>query len=186
MKLIVGLGNPGSQYEKTRHNAGFMAVDVLLERFGIQKEDKDSNSHIFFSNINGEKVLFLKPLTFMNLSGQAVSEVMNYYKIKKEDVFIIYDDKDLPIGKFRFRDKGSAGGHNGIKNIISHLGTEEFNRLKIGVGTPINGIKIIDWVLMKLKDEEIKTIKEEVLSKSDFAVEFANGTSFLNIMNKFN
>lgn len=186
MKLIVGLGNPGKQYEKTRHNAGFMALDVLLERYGVQKEDTDRNSQIFFSNINGEKVLFLKPLTFMNLSGQAVSEVMNYYKINKEDVFIIYDDKDLPVGKFRFRDQGSAGGHNGIKNITSHLGTENFKRLKIGVGSPINGIKIIDWVLMKLTDSEIKIIKDEVLDKSDFVKSFVDNESFTNIMNKYN
>jgi PTH1 family peptidyl-tRNA hydrolase len=186
MKLIVGLGNPGNQYEKTRHNAGFMAIDVLLERFGFQKEDRDSKSQLYFSKVDGEKVLFLKPLTFMNLSGQALSEVMNYYKIKIQDVFVIYDDKDLPVGKFRFRSNGSPGGHNGIKNIISHVGTENFNRLRIGVGTPVNGIKIIDWVLMKLKDEEIKIIKDEVLNKSDFVNDFVNEVSFTNIMNKFN
>jgi PTH1 family peptidyl-tRNA hydrolase len=186
MKLIVGLGNPGKQYEKTRHNIGFIALDVLLDRFSFSKKDEDNNSIVYFSKIGGEKVLFLKPLTFMNLSGQAIIEVMNYYKIAKEDVLIIYDDKDLDVGRFRFRSEGSAGGHNGIKNIIAHLGTEKFNRLRIGVGAPINGIKIIDWVLMKLTENEIKQIKDEVLDKSDFVTDFVSDVAFTNIMNKYN
>ncbi|WP_338985052.1 aminoacyl-tRNA hydrolase [Spiroplasma endosymbiont of Diplazon laetatorius] len=184
-KLIVGLGNPGSNYTTTRHNAGFIAIDVLLEKYGVQKETEDFKSQIFFSNIKGEKVLFVKPQTFMNLSGEAVISIMNYYKIDIKDLIVIYDDKDLDIANLRFRDNGSAGGHNGIKNIISHLKTEKFNRLKIGIGAP-NQYKIVDWVLSKMSSEEINLIKENLSKISGFVEEFILEEDLKKIMNKYN
>ncbi|AUM63047.1 aminoacyl-tRNA hydrolase [Spiroplasma monobiae] len=184
-KLIVGLGNPGSNYTITRHNAGFIAIDLLLEKYGFQKETEDFKSQIFFSNIKGEKVLFVKPQTFMNLSGEAVISIMNYYKINIEDFIVIYDDKDLSMADIRFRDNGSAGGHNGIKNIISHLKTEKFNRLKIGIGEP-GQYKIVDWVLSKMNAEEINLIKENVSDISGFVEDFVLDSDLKKIMNKYN
>jgi len=130
MKLVVGLGNPGAKYKGTRHNVGFMTMDEVAyqEKFDFDK-----------AQIGGEKVIFMKPLTFMNLSGEAIRPLMNYFKIGIEDLLVVYDDMDLPVGKIRLRQKGGAGGHNGIKSIISCLGTSEFNRIKVGVGRPKDG-----------------------------------------------
>ncbi|QHX37073.1 aminoacyl-tRNA hydrolase [Spiroplasma sp. BIUS-1] len=184
-KLIVGLGNPGSNYLQTRHNAGFIAIDVLLEKYGFQKKTEDFKAEIYFSNIKGEKVLFVKPQTFMNLSGEAVISIMNYYKIEVKDFIVLYDDKDLELSKVRFRDNGSAGGHNGIKNIISHLKTENFNRLKIGIGAP-GQYKIVDWVLSKMSSEEIDLIKEKIIKIASFVEDFILDENLKKIMNKFN
>ncbi len=184
-KLIVGLGNPGKNYLKTRHNAGFIAIDVLLEKYGFQKSAENFNAEIFFSNIKGEKVLFVKPQTFMNLSGEAVISILQYYKIEIKDFIVLYDDKDLELSKTRFRNTGSSGGHNGIKNIISHLKTENFNRLKIGIGNPGN-YKIVDWVLSKMSEDEINLIKNQILNISSFVEEFIFEEDLKKIMNKFN
>ncbi|ALD66906.1 aminoacyl-tRNA hydrolase [Spiroplasma cantharicola] len=184
-KLIVGLGNPGQNYVNTRHNAGFIAIDVLLEKYGFQKSIENFNAQIFFSNIKGEKILFVKPQTFMNLSGEAIISILQYYKIDIKDFIVLHDDKDLELSKTRFRNSGSAGGHNGIKNIISHLKTENFNRLKIGIGNP-GQYKIVDWVLSKMTEEEIVLIKKQILNISSFVEEFISQEDFKNIMNKFN
>ncbi|AGR42542.1 aminoacyl-tRNA hydrolase [Spiroplasma diminutum] len=184
-KLIVGLGNPGSNYKSTRHNAGFIAIDVLLEKYGFQKSIEDFKSEIYFSNIKGEKVLFVKPQTFMNLSGEAISGIMSYYKIKTEEFIVIYDDKDLDLSTIRFKTNGSSGGHNGIKNIISHLKTENFNRLKIGIGAP-GQYKIVDWVLSKMNNEELNLIKSKISDISNFVEEFVLDKELKKIMNKYN
>ncbi|AUB32167.1 aminoacyl-tRNA hydrolase [Spiroplasma floricola] len=184
-KLIVGLGNPGNNYSSTRHNAGFIAIDVLLEKYGFQKQTEDFKSKIYFSNIKGEKVLFVKPQTFMNLSGEAVISIMSYYKIDIKDFIVIYDDKDLEFSNIRFKNNGSSAGHNGIKNIISHLKTENFNRLKIGIGSP-GQYKIVDWVLSKMNVEEINLIKEKIKNISNFVEDFILENDLNKIMNKFN
>lgn len=157
MKLIVGLGNFEPKYLLTRHNAGFWAVDFFAQRHGQEfKIEKKLKSMIAKFNVLGEDIVCIKPLTYMNLSGEAISLVMNYYKIK--DVFVIYDDISLDTGKVRFRASGSDGGHNGIKSVISHLGTKEFDRLKIGIG-PQPNIPSEAYVLQNFSEEQLNILK---------------------------
>ncbi|SYV94812.1 peptidyl-tRNA hydrolase, partial [Mycoplasma putrefaciens] len=139
MKLIVGLGNPGKQYQSTRHNAGWIVLDILLERYGYNSVRQEFNSEIYTSLVGNEKVLFVKPLTFMNNSGIAIFQIMNYYKININDLIVIHDDKDLSISRLQFKKTGSAAGHNGIKSIIQHLSTQDFYRLRIGIDSPRDG-----------------------------------------------
>ncbi len=158
MKLIVGLGNPGSKYEKTRHNAGFMTVEYLAKHFelGMFKNADRFKSKLLEGNINAENTFLMKPQTFMNLSGEAIKSVMHFYKISLEDLVVIYDDVEIPFGKGRIRSDGSAGGHNGMKSIIKMLGTQEFIRIRIGIKPPdtFKG-ELEDYVLGKLtKDQE--------------------------------
>lgn len=160
MKLIIGLGNYEDKYLFTRHNAGFMAVDFFAQRHNQEfKHDKKLKSLITKFKLDGEDIVVIKPLTFMNLSGEAVSVVMNFYKIETKDVFVIYDDIALDIGKLRFRPTGSDGGHNGIKSIIKHIGGQKFDRLKVGIG-PQPNIPSEAYVLQNFKQEELETLKE--------------------------
>lgn len=155
MKLIVGLGNPTGKYEKTRHNVGFEVIDYLVNRYGIALDTVKHKGMYGKGIIEGKSVILLKPMTFMNLSGESVSGVANYYKIPAEDIIVIYDDINLDVGRIRIRKKGSAGGHNGIKNIIAHLGTQEFPRVRIGVGMKPGNMDLADYVLSRFsKDEE--------------------------------
>ncbi|WP_026389323.1 aminoacyl-tRNA hydrolase [[Acholeplasma] multilocale] len=186
MKLIVGLGNPGREYERTRHNAGWIAIDLLLDKYGFVNQKEEHQSVIYFSTINGEKVLFAKPQTFMNNSGDAVRAIMEYYKIDKNDVIIIHDEKDFPIAKNQFKFKGSAAGHNGIKSIIQYLNGEEFKRLRIGIGAPEPGWKIIDWVLSKIKDDELADMKHSIALSLDFVNDWTREEGFNKIMSKYN
>ncbi|AGY41148.1 Peptidyl-tRNA hydrolase [Mesoplasma florum W37] len=186
MKLIVGLGNYGSQYEITRHNAGWIALDQLIEKYGYTQQKNDHNSIIFFSTINNEKVLFVKPQTYMNNSGTAIQEIMHYYKIDIKDLVVLHDEKDFPVGKNQFKMNGSAAGHNGIKSVIQHLGTQNFNRYRIGIGQPEDGWKIIDWVMSRFKSEELAEIIQSSKKISDFINDWTNDTTFQNIMNKYN
>ncbi len=164
MKLIVGLGNFEDKYLFTRHNAGFMAVDFFVQSVGENfKQDKKLKSLVAKFRFKGEDVVVIKPLTYMNLSGDAVSAVMNFYKIDKKDVFVIYDDIALDLGRVRFRGSGSDGGHNGIKSIIQHLGTKDFDRLKIGIG-PQPNIPSEAFVLQNFVQDELVALKE-VLKK---------------------
>jgi len=135
MKIIVGLGNPGKEYSKNRHNTGFMVLDALYEKLNANdwKEESKFKSEIAEATVNGEKVLLVKPLTFMNLSGETVTKILSFYKANLEDLTVIYDDLDLPTGTIRVRDKGSAGTHNGMKSIVQLLGSEEFKRIRIGI-----------------------------------------------------
>lgn len=137
MKLIVGLGNPGTQYTQTRHNVGFRVVDYLAQKHGWSWE-KRGRALIASGTLGLEKVTLVKPLTFMNLSGEAVSELVHWYKLQPEDVLVIYDDMDLPVGKIRLRGKGSAAGHNGLSNITHYLHTDAIPRLRVGIGRPIH------------------------------------------------
>lgn len=176
MKLIAGLGNIGDKYCFTRHNVGFMLVDkfALDNNFQFREVPKLKSFVAKYSN-NGEDYILIKPTTYMNLSGEAISLVMNYYKISKEDLLIVYDDLSLNLGTIRFRASGSDGGHNGIKSVIQHLGSKDFARLKIGIGpqTPIPSEK---FVLQNFEKENLEELKN-VLLKSIDAVNyyFANG-----------
>ena len=170
MKLITGLGNVGEKYLFTRHNAGFMAVDkIALDNSLEFREDKKLKSLITkFKNIEDD-ILLIKPTTFMNLSGEAVSAVMNYYKIDVKDILIIYDDISLDLGRIRFRANGSDGGHNGIKSIIKHLGTKDFNRLKIGIG-PQPSIPSEEFVLQNFSKEQMPELKNIITKASESAI----------------
>ena len=145
--LIVGLGNPGEKYAHTRHNMGFLTVDLLAEQEGQKLNKVKFKSAFNIFPFAGQRCLVMKPQTYMNLSGEAVREAVQFYKIPPERVLVIYDDVSLPVGKLRVRPTGSAGGHNGIKNIIAHLGTQDFPRIKIGTGAPGEGGDMIDWVI---------------------------------------
>jgi peptidyl-tRNA hydrolase, PTH1 family len=185
MKLIIGLGNPGKQYEKTRHNVGFMMIDKLSSELSIPLDRQKFNGIYGIGHISGEKVILLKPLTYMNLSGECIRPLMDFYEINDDEIVVIYDDLDLPVGKIRLRTKGGAGGHNGIKSIILHLATQEFNRIRIGVDRPINGMKITDYVLGKFQEEEEQGIRDAI-DRSVNACEKWLSTPFTQVMNEFN
>ena len=155
MYIIAGLGNPGKEYINTRHNVGFGALDSFASKYGIRVEEEKFKALIGKGVVEGQKVILVKPLTYMNLSGEAVRAVCDYYKIDpEEELIVLYDDMSLPVGQLRIRPKGSAGGHNGIKNIISHLGTEIFKRVKIGVGEKPARMDLADYVLGHFSPEE--------------------------------
>ena len=155
MYIIVGLGNPKKEYENTRHNIGFDAIDWLSELFHIDVREKKHKAIIGKGHINGQKVILVKPQTFMNLSGESVREIIDYYKIEETtELIIIYDDISLDVGQLRIRKKGSAGGHNGIKSIIQHLGHDTFLRIKMGVGEKPKGYDLADYVLGHFTKEE--------------------------------
>jgi peptidyl-tRNA hydrolase, PTH1 family len=185
MKLIAGLGNPGKQYEKTRHNIGFEVIDELSRNFSIPLNQSKFKGLYGMGHYQGEKVILLKPLTYMNLSGESIRSVMDFYRIEAEDIVVIYDDLDLPVGKIRLRQKGSAGGHNGIKSTIQHLSTQEFNRIRIGIDRPKANMKVTDFVLGRFNEEEVG-LTEEAVKKSADACEAWLTKPFLQVMNEFN
>lgn len=154
MYLIVGLGNPGTDYAATRHNIGFDMVTYLSDQYNIPLRSRENKAIVGKGMIGGQKVMLAQPQTFMNLSGESVRALLDYYKIEIEELIIIYDDISLPVGQIRVRPKGSAGGHNGIKNIIQHLRTEEFARIKIGVGAKPEGGDLVKHVLGRFSREE--------------------------------
>ena len=154
--IIVGLGNPGRKYDGSRHNAGFDVIDELVDRYHIGGPERFGKSMIGKGRIGDRKVILVKPLTYMNLSGEAVQEIVHFYKVDpREDLLVISDDIDLEAGRLRIRKKGSAGGHNGLKNIISVLGTEEFPRIRLGVGAPPHpDYEMMDWVLSVFRNQD--------------------------------
>jgi PTH1 family peptidyl-tRNA hydrolase len=182
MKLVVGLGNPGRKYCKTKHNIGFMCIDHYVKKHGLKlkKENKFNGESVKIGNL-----ILLKPHTFMNLSGESVVKTMNFYDIEIDDVLVIYDDLSLPFAKIRLREKGSAGGHNGIKSIIQHLKTEEFKRVKIGIDSnPM--IETKDYVLSKFSKQELKDLEIVKEAVSNVIQEFNSSQTFINIMNDYN
>lgn len=186
MYLIAGLGNPGRQYEGTRHNMGFDVIDCLIEKHGIPQSGVKFNAMFGKGIIGGERVVLMKPLSFMNLSGGPVQETANYFKIDPEtEIIVIYDDIDLEPGQIRIRKKGSAGGHNGIKDIIRRLGTDNFLRIKVGVGAKPKDWDLADHVLGRFADSERKLVDEAIVRAAD-AVEMilANGADAA--MNRYN
>ncbi|MBR2274330.1 MAG: aminoacyl-tRNA hydrolase [Alphaproteobacteria bacterium] len=170
MFLVVGLGNPGEEYAKTRHNIGFMAADKIFSRYKFQPYKNKFEGLIAEGNIDGEKVLLLKPQTFMNLSGNAVNKVASFYKIEPQNIIVIHDDKDLALGKIKAKTGGSAGGHNGIKNIDSQIGPE-YNRIRIGAGSPKeHNTDTISFVLSRFSKAEMEVLEERL----DFVAETIN------------
>ena len=161
MFVIVGLGNPGKKYENTRHNAGFMAIDAIADKYGISVKEKKHKALCGTGVIEGQKVLLVKPQTYMNLSGESVGEILNFYKLDpQEDMLVIFDDISLAPGNIRIRKKGSAGGHNGIKSLIAHTGTQDFMRIKVGVGEKPSGWDLADYVLGHFTEEDNAKLKE--------------------------
>lgn len=163
MYIIVGLGNPGREYEKTRHNIGFRVIDAVAEQFGIGLTEKKHKAVLGKGVIDGQKAVLAKPQTYMNLSGESVRALVDYYKADEEtELIVIYDDISLDVGRLRIRKQGSAGGHNGMKNIILHLGHDTFCRIRMGVGDKPKGYDLVDHVLGHFSKEEEATIKEGV------------------------
>lgn len=163
MFIIAGLGNPTSQYEGTRHNIGFDVMDALAEKYNISISEKKHKALCGKGVIEGEKVLLVKPQTYMNLSGESIAEILNYYKVDaEEDFLVVFDDISLAPGNIRIRKKGSAGGHNGIKNIIAMTGTQNFKRIKVGVGEKPKGWDLADYVLGRFSDEDRKKVNDAI------------------------
>lgn len=186
MYIIVGLGNPTTKYEHTRHNVGFDVIDELADKFNIDMNILKHKAICGKGVIDKEKVVLVKPMTYMNLSGEAVRSVIDFYKIDhKKELIVIYDDVSLEVGRIRIREKGSAGGHNGIKNIIANLSSEEFIRLKLGVGEKPRGYDLADYVLGHFKGKD-KELIEEGIDNSAKATEALVTQGLQVAMNKFN
>lgn len=184
MKLVVGLGNKGREYENTRHNMGFMLVDRYLQYKNITDKFKEKfNAMYIETTINNEKVIFIKPMTYMNNSGIAVRAFLDFYKLNSEDVLVISDDLDLDLGKFRLRRNGSSGGHNGLKSIISHLGTDNFKRLRIGISNDKDDV--INYVLSKFSKKELNEIDTMFDTLVDVLDDYFV-MDFISLMSKYN
>lgn len=187
MKLIVGLGNPGKEYERTRHNAGFMAMDLLADRLGVSITTKKWNALVETVRIEGQAVTLMKPLTYMNNSGSAVAQAVEFYKIDPEDILVLHDDMDLPTGSLRIRKKGSAGGQKGMKSIIDCLKTNEICRIRIGVGHSTRGDHEVvpDWVLSPVPKAEQEEFNTTLKAAADASYAWAYDTVD-NVMSKYN
>ncbi|MBM7097939.1 MULTISPECIES: aminoacyl-tRNA hydrolase [Alteribacter] len=185
MKLIVGLGNPGTKYDGTRHNVGFEVIDRCQEKLNIDLTQSKHKGIYGSAGMGTEKIFLLKPLTYMNLSGESVAPLMNFYKMTPEDILVVYDDLDLAPGKIRLRQKGGAGGHNGIKSLIQHLGTDQFKRIRIGVGRPDHGQAVTDHVLGRFSPDDRKLIDEAVEKATDACGAWTK-EPFNQVMNEFN
>ncbi len=185
MIIITGLGNPGKQYDKTKHNVGFWVIDKLAKEYNIEVTKFKHKALIGEGNIAGKKVLLVKPQTYMNLSGESIREIIKFYKVPLEQFYVIYDDTSLPLSNVRIREKGSAGGHNGIKNIIAHLGTDIFLRIKVGIGEKPNGWDLADYVLAPFSKDEEPLILSGV-DKAYHAVELLLTKGIKEAMNQTN
>ena len=181
MKLIVGLGNPGKEYENTRHNLGYLFIDYYLNKKGINLEWKEKFNGIYLDTvIGGEKIIFMKPLTYMNLSGEAVRKYLDYFKIDVSDLLVVVDDLDLGVGNYKIKNNGSSGGHNGLKNIELHIGTQNYKRFRIGISNATYDVK--DYVLGKISVKDYYDVFDIL---SDVLDRFYN-TSFDILMSKYN
>lgn len=185
MKLIFGLGNPGSKYTATRHNIGFDTITALSDKYNIPLSEKEHKGLCGKGRIGAERVILVQPQTFMNLSGECVRAFMDFYKVTEEDVIVIYDDIDLAPGKLRIRGKGSAGGHNGIKSIISHMGTQVFDRVRVGVGAKPADWDLADYVLSRFAKEEEPLIRDGI-GRAAEAVETLITDGLETAMNRYN
>ena len=185
MKLVVGLGNPGGEYKNTRHNAGFIFLNSFLSKEGISLDKKKfKGEYCEYRTSKGNKAILLEPQTYMNLSGDSIIEFANYFKINVQDILVIHDDLDLEVGKIRIRSKGSSGGHNGIKSIINRFQSEEFKRVRIGIGR--NNTPIIDYVLENFSKEEREILETKMELVSKVIEDFINDTDFHVIESKYN
>jgi PTH1 family peptidyl-tRNA hydrolase len=185
MYIIIGLGNPGREYQATRHNIGFDVITRLSDDYGIPLDFKKHKAICGKGMIEGEKVILAQPQTYMNLSGESVRELMDFYKVSNNEIIIIYDDISLEVGQLRLRGKGSAGGHNGIKSIIQHLGTDEFPRIKFGVGDKPKGWDLADYVLGRFPEDE-QSIVRDTIKKSSEAVKVILKDGMEAAMNVYN
>lgn len=185
MKWIAGLGNPGVKYEDTRHNVGFMVIDELARRWSISVTQNKCRALLGDGRVGQHKVALLKPMTYMNLSGESVRSFLDYYKAELGEGIIVYDDLDTEIGRIRLRYQGSAGGHNGIKSIIAHTGTQIFNRVRMGISRPEPGMNIADYVLSSFAKREREPLQEMIGYACD-AIEYALDHPFESTMGKFN
>ncbi len=174
MILIAGLGNPGKEYENTRHNAGFLVLDTLAQKLGADLSERKHRALCGKAVIGGQKVILLKPQTYMNSSGESIRAAADYYKVPPEDILVVYDDISLAPGQLRIRAKGSAGGHNGIKSIIAHLGTQEFPRVKVGIGEKPPRMDLADYVLGHFSSGEKKIMEEAAKEAADAICEIVN------------
>lgn len=185
MKLIVGLGNPGKKYENTRHNTGFAVIDRTLAKLNVELDKNKFNADYTMINRNGEKIYILKPLTYMNLSGEAVVPFMKYFGIEPEDLVVVHDDLDLPVGKIRLRQSGSCGGQNGMRNIIDLLGDSNIKRIRVGIGKdPL--IPVADYVLGKTKKEDLEVYNQALDKASDALIYWLDHDDFSKVMSNFN
>lgn len=186
MYVIAGLGNPTAKYGNTRHNVGFDTVDMLANKYNIRLTERKHRALSGTGIIGGEKVMLVKPQTFMNLSGESIGAILNFYKLDAaQRLIVIYDDIDLAPGKLRIRKKGSAGGHNGIKNIIAHVGTQEFLRIRVGVGQKPEGWDLADYVLSRFSKEERKAVEEAMEDATEAVVLMLLGEADA-AMNRYN
>lgn len=185
MYLIAGLGNPGKKYEDTRHNVGFRAIKKLADKYGVTNMKEQKKGLTATMTVDGEKVMLVEPLTFMNLSGQCIGELARYYHIEPENIIVIYDDVDLPVGAIRVRAGGKPGTHNGMKSIVSHLGTKDFNRVRIGVGSRKPDEDLADFVLSRFPKAEDEKIEESAAMAAEAALDIVRLGSRA-CMNKYN
>ncbi|GEN58006.1 peptidyl-tRNA hydrolase [Halolactibacillus alkaliphilus] len=185
MKLIVGLGNPGRKYKDTRHNVGFMVIDELAKRHGWGLNKKKFQGHFAYELLGTDKVILLEPQTYMNLSGDSVKPLVDFYEIAPEDIVVVYDDLDLPTGKVRLRQNGGHGGHNGIRSMIDQLGTKNFNRVRIGIDRPKEGLTVTDHVLGRFTKSERQLIDQSILHAAQACEAFIT-EDFQTVMNKYN
>ena len=185
IKMIVGLGNLGPRYAKNRHNIGFQIVDELAEEHGLRFDKRQFKAQIALGNIEGQRVLLVKPQTYMNLSGEAVQPLTSYYKVELEDLMVVFDDMDLPVGVIRLRPFGGAGGHNGMKSIIQRLGSNQFPRLRVGVGRPPGRMDPAAYVLQDFSDDE-EAIMVQVRDRAVQALETWLESGIDAAMNAFN
>lgn len=182
---IVGLGNPGRQYEETKHNVGFHVIDKLAKKYDIEVNKFKNKAFVGDGTIKGKRVLLVKPQTYMNLSGESVREIVNFYKIPQERFVVIFDDTSLPCGSVRIREKGSHGGHNGIRNIIDQMGTDEFNRIKVGIGEKPSGWDLADYVLAKFNPDDLP-LMEQGIDKAVQGVELMLSRGIKEAANRVN
>lgn len=185
MYIITGLGNPGQKYKSTRHNVGFMALDKIAKKLSVKVSKVKFKGLFGSTNYKGEKVLLLKPHTYMNRSGEGVKDIISFYKIPPENLIVIYDDMDLPLGKIRVRPKGSSAGHNGIKSIIYQLSSENFARVRIGIGKPPENFETANYVLGKFNDTEKEIIEKAIDAAADAALVIVE-KGIQDAMNRFN
>ncbi|MBE5756593.1 MAG: aminoacyl-tRNA hydrolase [Clostridiales bacterium] len=186
MKLIVGLGNPEQKYFKTFHNVGFLAVEDTAIILGATFSKTVCRALIAETRVNGEKVILAKPLTYMNLSGESVRELVNYFKIDLSDLLVMYDDYDIEKGHLRLREKGASGTHNGLRNIVKELGSQDFKRIRIGILDKESKVPLLDYVLSNIKKEDYELFANTIGNAAKAAVEFAKGTPFDRIMQTYN
>lgn len=185
MRIIIGLGNPEKDYKGTRHNIGFETINKLAYDHNIDINRAKFRAHFGEGFISGQKIMLVKPQTYMNLSGESVREILEYYKLGSEDILVIFDDVSLPPGQIRVRERGTAGGHNGVKNLIYHLNTTEFDRIKVGVGEKPNGWDLADYVTSRFSASEMEGMISGVTQAGD-AVEMILKDGITTAMNKFN